>query len=106
MGGAAGARRLHARPDTAVQKNRRGRTPLTEVKCRAGSVIDRIHTPTATETFTVNDDAFTDDMVSNNSANPAFENILQARIERRQVLKGGLAVAAAVVIANGFNISV
>ncbi|GAB4351970.1 MAG: PhoX family phosphatase [Immundisolibacter sp.] len=47
----------------------------------------------------MNDDAFTDDLVSNNSANPAFQDILQARIERRQVLKGGLAVAATSALA-------
>ena len=47
----------------------------------------------------MNDNAFTDDMISNNSANQAFADILQARVERRQVLKGGLAVAATSALA-------
>jgi len=44
--------------------------------------------------------AFDEDAETNPSNNPHFQDILEARLSRRDALKGGLGVAAGVVLGN------
>lgn len=45
----------------------------------------------------------TDDIGCNNSANPTFQSIFEARLSRRAVLKGGAGLAAASFFGFGLN---